>query len=356
MKVFLISLIFFFSALPLNNYAKSESHQTQGEVRIDKRKLLVPPRGANQVTFVESPTGWILAEQQKFYTGISAAMRSFSSGHPITAAWSLMLVSFGYGILHAAGPGHGKVVISGWLLASEQQLRRGIFISAMSSFIQTMVAILLVGGILLIIALAGGTARDAAQEAGSWLQRASYAMITGLGLWLLWQSIGPTLSRRNQREYHEAHQHPHHQKHTHTNNHRHLHNSGSTCDCGHSHMPVANDLTNDWSLGRAMSLAVAVGIRPCTGALLVLLFANAAGLYLAGVAATFAMALGTFITVSVIAALAVMSKKLALRLAATNDKRLAWLTFGLRFGAGIVISILGITLFVGSLSGTQGSV
>lgn len=179
------------------------------------------------------------------------------------------------------------------------------------------------------LALAGGTARAAAQEAGSWLQRASYAMITGVGLWLLWQAFRPALNRRSQREHNasKAHEHPHH---------RHLDASGSACDCGHSRIPLATDLTRDWSLGRALSLAIAVGIRPCTGALLVLLFANAAGLYLAGVAATFAMALGTFITVSVIAALAVTSKKVVLRLAAADDNRLAWLTFGLRFGSGIV--------------------
>jgi nickel/cobalt transporter (NicO) family protein len=101
-------------------------------------------------------------------------------------------------------------------------------------------------------------------------------------------------------------------------------------------------------------LAFAVGIRPCTGAILVLVFANGIGLYWAGVASTFAMALGTFITVSVIAALAVYSKKLAVKLASKNDRWLNWLGLGLRFGGGLAIAFLGTILFLGSLGTTSG--
>ena len=92
-----------------------------------------------------------------------------------------------------------------------------------------------------------------------------------------------------------------------------------------------------------------MGIRPCTGAILVLVFANAMGLYWAGVASTFAMALGTFITVSIIAAVAVYSKKLAMRVAGREERWMTWLGFGLRLGGGTVIAGLGALLFMGSL-------
>lgn len=97
-----------------------------------------------------------------------------------------------------------------------------------------------------------------------------------------------------------------------------------------------------------------MGIRPCTGALLVLIFANALGLYWAGIAATFAMALGTFITVSTIAAIAVYSKKLATRYARQDDRWISWLNFGLRLGGGLAIAFLGAILFLGSLGSTNG--
>jgi nickel/cobalt transporter (NicO) family protein len=110
-------------------------------------------------------------------------------------------------------------------------------------------------------------------------------------------------------------------------------------------------VAGDWSLRRALSIAFAVGIRPCTGALLVLLFSSAAGLYWAGVVSTFAMALGTALTVSVIAALAVGSRHAALALVGGNSAWLDWTGFTLRLGSGLVVAGLGLLLFWAALHG-----
>ena len=131
------------------------------------------------------------------------------------------------------------------------------------------------------------------------------------------------------------------------------HVHGPDCGCGRSHVPDARDLRGDFSFAKAFSLAFAVGIRPCTGAILVLVFANGLGLYWAGVASTFAMAVGTFITVSLIAGLAVYSKKLATRFAAKDERWLSWFGFALRIGGGSVIAFLGTILFLGSLGTTN---
>src|SRR5215207_10539199 len=221
----LISMLLVFS---LGSYAQAETAGNQTEVKIDKSRLLVPPRGANRITFLESPTAWLIGEQQTFYTGMSTAIRSLSvSGPAVAAAWTLMLLSFGYGALHAAGPGHGKAVISGWLLASEQHLHRGIMVSALSSLVQAITAIVIVSGILLVVALAGGVARDAASDVGGWLQRACYAMIPGLGLYLLWQAFRRWPIKLAQHHSHElSHEH-------------HSHAPREICECGHSHMPAS---------------------------------------------------------------------------------------------------------------------
>jgi nickel/cobalt exporter len=131
------------------------------------------------------------------------------------------------------------------------------------------------------------------------------------------------------------------------------HVHGPDCGCGHAHVPAARDLRGDWSFAKAFSLAFAVGIRPCTGAILVLVFANGLGLYWAGVFSTFAMAVGTFITVSVIAAIAVYSKKLAALLMRGNSRLLDWFGLGLRFAGGLAIAFLGTILFLGSLGSTN---
>ncbi len=317
--------------------------QTAGEptseIKIDKKKLLVQPRNEDgsliMVSFWEDPVLWVREKQQEFYGAMSGALRNIRTGGATTAAWTLMALSFGYGIFHAAGPGHGKTVISAWLLATENELKRGIVIAFLSSIIQALVAILLVSVLLLAVASAGSAARDMA----GFLESASYAMIGAMGLYLIWTALRP----KGHHDHHHHHDHDHH-------HHGHVHDE----HCGHAHVAEAKQVRGEWSLTKAFSLAFAVGIRPCTGAILVLILANALGIYWAGVASTLVMAIGTFLTVSVIAAIAVYSKKLAMRLASRDDRWLDWLGFALRMGGGLAIAALGGLLFLGSLGRTTG--
>ena len=316
--------------------------ESASEVKIDKRKLLVQPRNADgsliMVSFWEDPVLWVRDKQQEFYGAMSGALRSIRTGSSTTAAWTLMLLSFGYGIFHAAGPGHGKTVISAWLLATEHELKRGVVIAFLSSLIQAMVAIVLISILLLVVASAGRTARDVA----GFLESASYAMIGAMGLYLIWTALRPHGSV-------EPRDHKHHPDHAHGHD-GHVHDE----HCGHAHAPEAKQVRGEWSLAKAFSLSFAVGIRPCTGSLLVLILANALGIYWAGVASTLVMAVGTFLTVSIIAGLAVYSRKLAMRLASRDDRWLGWFAFTLRLGGGLAIAGLGGLLFMGSLGTTAG--
>jgi nickel/cobalt transporter (NicO) family protein len=187
-----------------------------------------------------------------------------------------------------------------------------------------------------------GSAASAARDVAGFLESASYAMIAAMGLYLVWSAVRP----------HTEHNHDHKLDHDHGHHHDHHHVHDE--HCGHAHVADAKQVRGDWSFTKAFSLAFAVGIRPCTGALLVLVLANALGIYWAGVASTFVMAIGTFITVSAIAAIAVYSKQLATRLAARDDKWLGRLAFTLRLGGGLAIACLGGLLFLGSLGRSTG--
>jgi ABC-type nickel/cobalt efflux system permease component RcnA len=114
-------------------------------------------------------------------------------------------------------------------------------------------------------------------------------------------------------------------------------------------MPDPKDLQGDLTWGKALAIALSIGIRPCTGAILVLVFALSQGLMWAGVFATFAMAIGTAITVSVLAALAVGSRELATRLGGSNS---GWATT-ISSGAGLLgaslVLVMGAVFFIGSL-------
>lgn len=350
--------ILFLSLAALPAFAQS-TDQPASAVTIDKRKLLVQPRNKDgtvqQAAFLDDPILWARDKQQAFYGRMSGALRQIKTGSAMAATWTLMLLSFGYGIFHAAGPGHGKAVISAWLLATENELKRGVVISFLSAIIQALTAIILVSVLLLIVASAGATARNMAGV----LESASYGLIGLMGLYLIWtalRGLRPTTAhpQRDQSQHRSDRHHfdsfqPLANTHAHGADHQH----GPDCGCGHAHVPEASQVKGDWSFARAFSLAFAVGIRPCTGAILVLVFANALGLYWAGIASTFAMAVGTFITVSVIAAVAVYSKKLAMRFASQNDRWINWLGFGLRLGGGAAIAFLGAILFLGSLGTTN---
>jgi nickel/cobalt exporter len=327
-----------------------------GQLLLQRRKAA--KEGADEgPAFFDDPKGWIQARQRAFYGKMSGALTRMKRESAWTAAWTLMLLSFLYGVLHAAGPGHGKAVVSAWLLANERQLRRGVMISFMAAGVQALTAIVLVTGLLLSVKAAAKTAKSMAVG----LEAASFGLIALTGLWLVWQAVRPRLApapalaveggHSHDHHHHDGHHHGHDHHHHHDHDH---HEHGPGCGCGHAHMPSAAELNEPVSLWKAATIAFAVGIRPCTGGILVLLFSSALGLYWAGVAATLVMAVGTAITVSVIAVLAVKSRDLALKLAGRGDG--VWLdrtAFGLKFLGGLFIACVGGLLFWATVTNTQ---
>ena len=114
-------------------------------------------------------------------------------------------------------------------------------------------------------------------------------------------------------------------------------------------MVDVRQLSGQPSWRKMMAVVFSVGIRPCTGAILVLVFALTQGLFLAGVAATFAMALGTAITVAALATLALGSRELALKLGGANSAwaSMVWTTCAI--GGAIIILLFGLIMFAASL-------
>ncbi len=304
---------------------------------------------------------FVLDGQRELTGGMTAALHQLKAGDPARSAAVLALISFLYGILHAVGPGHGKFVISAYALANERTVRRGILLSFMAAFIQALSAIVLVGILSLILRATSIQVR--ATEA--WLETASWALIAGLGAWLLWGQIRSLLVQRSETEPSHRHaHHEHHQGHDHhhdTHDHRHDHTPHVACaapghvhdeHCGHTHMATPDQLQGAWVWRQAWALAFSIGIRPCTGAIGVLLTSLALGMLWAGIFATFAMAIGTAITVSALAAIAVGSRDLSTRIAGGVDGTWAPTiarTAGI-LGSGAVL-VLGLAFFIASLRG-----
>lgn len=290
--------------------------------------------------------GWIFAQQAMFYDQLRNAIKVAAKDG--SAAWTLITISFLYGIFHAAGPGHGKAVIASYMLADNATWKRGALLAAISAFVQACVAVAFVSIAVLVF---GATARKM-HIAASVIEIAAYSLIVLLGLYLLWKKGSSFLAAwRGKPDAHDHHHDHHHgHDHDHDHDHGHHHHDHAHDHHGHSHGPEPAELKDaDW-FKRGMIAAVAAGLRPCSGAIIVLIFALAQGIFLIGVAATFAMGAGVAITVTAIALLAVFGKGVALWLTGAMGGRSELMLRGIEvFGALIVIG-LGLLLLFGYLA------
>jgi nickel/cobalt exporter len=289
-------------------------------------------------------TGWILAKQAEFYRMFSGLIRASKSDG--RAAYTLLGISFLYGIFHAAGPGHGKAVISSYLVANDETWRRGIVLSFASAILQAFTAIALVG---IAAVLLGATAKAMGNTVRV-IEIVSYGLIILIGLRLLWVKGRAFLKLlRAGAHDHDTHNHAHDHGHQH-HGHAHDHSNGQADEAsawGHAHAPEPSELTGQHWLRHGLSTIVAVGLRPCSGAIIVLVFALAQGLFWIGVASTFLMGLGTAITVAAIATLAVGARGLAGRFAKAKPGAGLILIRGLETAAALVIIVFGAALLTG---------
>jgi nickel/cobalt exporter len=280
--------------------------------------------------------GWIFTQQAEFYRMMSGAIRAAKADG--SAAYTLLGISFLYGIFHAAGPGHGKAVISSYLVANNETWKRGVALSFASAVLQAVTAIVLVG---IAAVLLGATAK-AMGDTVRIIEAASYALIIVIGLRLLWVK-GRSFLHLLRPSTHNIHDH-----HGHDHAHHHHHNEEEEASAwGHAHALEPRELTGRHWLRRGLAAIVAVGLRPCSGAIIVLVFALAQGLFWIGVAATFVMGLGTAVTVASIATLAVGARGLAGRLAKAKPGASLLIVRGLETGAAVVIVLFGVLLLTG---------
>jgi nickel/cobalt transporter (NicO) family protein len=303
-------------------------------------------------------TGWLMAQQSSLTHLIAGKVHALH-GQP-SAAWGLVGLGLAYGVVHAAGPGHGKAVLASYMLANETSLKRGAAMALMAALLQALIAIVLVGA-------AGFVFRATASQmnqAADWIDLASYCSIAAIGAWLVWRKGGALLAALSE----------------HTRR-RHAVTSapayagvawrqpafslsaaayraappgavaGPGDACRHTRAPNAAELSGPLSWRAAVGTVIAAGARPCSGAILVLVFAMAQGLFAAGVAAALAMAIGTAATTGALAWMAVFAKSAAMRLAAGENSRFALVAKGFEFAAALAVLAFGVALLVGARGG-----
>jgi nickel/cobalt transporter (NicO) family protein len=326
------------------------------------------PAGASQSVPADGIIGWLFAKQAQFYRQFSGLIRSAKADG--RAVWSLFGVSFLYGVFHAAGPGHGKAVISSYLVANEETWIRGVVLSLASALLQAAVAVAVVGVAAALLNVSAPTMNGAVNM----IESASYALIILVGARLLWVKgrgfvSGLRTTRRPVSEVgaaavtvdhdsdvggHGLHSHGDHTQqcsdHHHSADHGHDHSHGENrSSCGHVHAPEPSELSGADGWKRGLTTIVAIGLRPCSGAILVLVFALAQGLFWVGAGSAFVMGLGTFATVATVATITVLARDAAGRLASARPGYGVLAMRGVEVAAAALITAFGVFLLCGYL-------
>lgn len=272
---------------------------------------------------------WGLEQQRLLHRELADHLRALEAGGSAAAAWALVTGSFLYGVFHAAGPGHGKAVIATYLLTHKSRLKRGMWLAAATALCQGAVAILLVYGLIFV---AGWLPREA-QTAITWSERLSFVLLAALGALFAFRALCGLVAALRPPVLRMAEGHAHHQH-------------GPNCGC--SHGPSSHQIEQAHGLRAVMGVLFSVGLRPCSGAVLVLVLANVLDLAWAGIVSVAAMSVGTAITVAILAVIAVKARDWAAALAGVQAKRARWAGSALALLGGVVICLFGVSLLISS--------
>lgn len=231
---------------------------------------------------------WAVTHQRAFQNEMAGAVSAIRSG--TTGGWAALLLAAGaYGVVHAVGPGHGKYLIGGVGLGSTVPVSRMIILAIASSLAQAIWAVVLVYGGFSLLQLSANNMTVIAEQ---WLAPASYLAIAVVGIIVMLRGLR-NISRREPKT-------PHHSGHGH-------HSDG----CGHAHGPDPEQVASLKTFREAAALVASIAIRPCTGAIFLLVIAWQLDIKAAGFAATIAMGLGTAILTSGVAVSSVALRGMA---------------------------------------------
>lgn len=308
---------------------------------------------------------WALEMQRQTQSVMARALRALRAGEPGALA-GLFSVAFTYGFVHAAGPGHGKFLLAGYGAARRTGFLRLSLLALVSSLAQAAAAVLLVyAGIFL---LGWGRDRLAATADGA-LALMGNAMILLLGLWLLLRGLrglGRMLPKLGQRADKAEARHsgaahrpsPAAQDHgvsqafehgaegTQAGHHHHHHDAH--CGCGHAHMPDPEALARAGTWREQAALILGVALRPCTGAVFILILTWQMGIAGAGIMAAFVMGLGTASVTAAVALGTGLIREGALR-SLSNSRTLALAVPTIEIGVGLLLALVSAGLLMRGL-------
>ncbi|MFK7834668.1 MAG: nickel/cobalt transporter [Sulfitobacter sp.] len=273
---------------------------------------------------------WAAGHQREFQNTIARALRAARAGEA-GAVLALLGACFAYGLAHAAGPGHGKVLIGGYGFARKVPMLRLSLIALLASLGQAVTAVVLVYFGVLVLNLGRQALVDTTEKM---MAPVSYGAIALIGGWLVWRGARKLLAR--------SHGHDHHHGHAHEGD-------GEVCSsCGHAHGPTLDQVERVGTLREAVALIAGIAVRPCTGALFVLIITWQMGIGGLGVAGAFAMAFGTAL-ITIFVGLAAGGLRGGVLAGLSGSPQLARAMAGMEMIAGVAVVLIATGLLLRAL-------
>ena len=284
--------------------------------------------------FFERVTDALVDFQRRANAEVAFHMTAIERGQDFGAFLLALAVAFAYGAVHAFGPGHGKFVVVSYFLGREARVMRGVVMAVQIAIVHVIAAIVIVW--LADLVLRGGFGLGLSDVPG--VRAASFLIIVGIGVYMLYQAVRGSLGRRAHRAAGHAHGHHHARDHGHGHGHHHDHHHAH--HHGHSHG------------GRAEGgiLALAAGMVPCPGAVLIMLYAVANDMIFPGSLLVAAMSLGIGSSICVLGIGAILARQAAMRVVERSGGGGAGtLRHGMNYAGAALVTLVGLVSFIAFL-------
>ena len=270
--------------------------------------------------------------QHRANAEVSFHMNAIERGENFGAFLLALAIAFAYGAVHALGPGHGKFVIVSYFLGREARVMRGVVLAIQIAIVHVIAAVVVVW--LADAVLRGGFGVGLSEIPG--VRAASFLIIVGIGLYMLYRAVRASLRPRSRGTGgHHHRDHDHHSGHGHGHGHNHGHSHGGRAEGG--------------------VLALAAGMVPCPGAVLIMLYAVGNDMIVPGSLLVASMSLGIGASICVLGVGAILARQAAMRvMERSGGGRVETLRHGLNYAGAALVTLIGLVSFVAHLDAPLG--
>ncbi len=328
---------------------------TSGTLKADETTLPVVEMATQEGGLWDRWTEAIVAFQRRANTEVARHMNAIDSGKSLGAFFLGLAIAFVYGVFHAFGPGHGKFIIVSYFLGRDARVGRGVVMAIQVAIVHVIAAIAIVW--LADFTLRAGFGVGLAEVPG--VRAASFLIIAAIGLYMLYQAFRAALGYIDPSQVGHGHSHAQEHGHSHAeergHSHAQDHGHSHAQERGHSHAPDhghGDGHASEASKVESGLMAVAAGIVPCPGAVLIMLYAVANDMIYPGFLLVAAMSLGIGLTICSLGVGAIMARQTALRLVeggAGDSSGALLVRHGFNFGGAIIVTLIGLVSFVAFL-------